>query len=63
MPEFVDDVAYGWVVAVVGGGEWGSSVVGLFFALEEGSAVNFLGSISLGAGVLPWVTTLAEFVF
>ena len=63
MPVLVDDVAYGWVVAVVSRGQRGSTVVGLLFVLEKGSAVNILSSVSLGIGVLLRVAALAEFVF
>ena len=58
---FVDDVANGWVVAVIGGGEWGSTGVGFGFVLEEGLAVDITSAVSLGGGIPRWVATLAEF--
>ena len=60
---FVDDVAYGWAVAVENSGERGLTVVGILFVLEKGSAVNISGSVSLGTGVLCWVAPLSEFGF
>ena len=63
VPVFGEYVPDGGMMDVEGCREGGALGVGLWFVHEERLSVDIPGSVSLGGGVLGWITTSVEFGF
>ena len=58
----IDDFLYGWVVAVVCGGERCACAWRFLFVHQECFSVDFVGLESLGLHIHLWVSSVVELV-